>query len=228
MGDALRLNIRDLVVTSSSGRHLLEVPALDLEPGSCLGIAGPSGAGKSTLLFAIAGLLDRVSGHIGWGETEFNQLPRARRTAFRAAHMGFVFQDFMLFEELSAIGNAGISACFAPPAARAALRGRASKGLGQLGINEKERRVDSFSGGERQRVAIARSLASDPAILLADEPTASLHRVAADTVLDDMIGLVRTAGTTLIAVSHDPGLLDRMDRVITLRDGRLTNLREAA
>jgi putative ABC transport system ATP-binding protein len=200
---------------------LLSVPALELGPGVSLGIQGPSGAGKSTLLYALAGLLDRPEGSIRWGETELLTLSSARRTKFRAERIGMIFQDFLLFDELGALANASLPAMYAPRSERAALKARAGAQLTHLGITAVKRTVDSFSGGERQRVAVARALSNDAGILLADEPTASLNREAADALIADLVAKVRKEGRTLIAVSHDERLLDAMDRVITLTDGRI-------
>lgn len=223
---AQALTIDALVVRApgkqAGGRVLLDLPRLALDPGTALGVRGPSGAGKSTLLHALAGLLDRVEGRIAWGATDLYAMPRARRAAFRNAHVGMIFQDFLLFEELGALDNASLSALFRPRRQRAALRAGARQHLDRLGIDAAARSVASFSGGERQRVAVARALAADPAILLADEPTASLHRDAADALIGDLLALVQGGGKTLVAVSHDPNLLARMDRVIDIADGRLT------
>ncbi len=225
------LRVEGLEVSAPDGRVLLSVPALQVAAGASLGIAGPSGAGKSTLLFALAGLLPRAAGRVWWGETDILALSGAGRAAFRAAHLGFVFQDFMLFDELGAAGNAGIAACFAPKARRAGLRARARAGLAALGVPKGTRSVASFSGGERQRVGLARALAGEPAILLADEPTASLHRAAAEAIAGDLTGAARrqgpgnepanglVRGRTLIAVSHDAHLLGLMDRVLHLENG---------
>ncbi len=217
----LHLSVSDLRVTARRGRVLLDLPALEQAPGRSLGICGPSGAGKSTLLFALAGLLDGIGGAVSWGDTKLLSLSANRRAGFRARHMGLIFQDFLLFEELDAIGNAALPALFLPRAHRAGLRARAGQQLARLGLAEPGARVADFSGGERQRVAVARALANDADILLADEPTASLPRAAADALIDDLVGL--GAGRTLIAVSHDTHLLDRMDRVLTLTDGRISD-----
>jgi putative ABC transport system ATP-binding protein len=214
----LPLAIRDLRVTGPSGRVLLSVDALDLAPGSLVGVRGPSGAGKSTLLYALGGLLP-ASGAVHWGETEILSLPEERRTAFRARHIGMVFQDFLLFEELGNTDNAALPAMFAPRARRAETRDAAAANLRHLGLEPGPRPVASFSGGERQRVGVARALASNAPILLADEPTASLHREAADALIGDLVALTREHGRTLIAVSHDLHLLDRMDRVLWVEDG---------
>jgi len=215
------LSIEGLTVRAQGGRVLLDIPQLALAPGMALGIRGPSGAGKSTLLYALSGLLDRVEGHIKWGPSDLYTLTPAQRAAFRNDHIGMIFQDFLLFEELGAVDNASLAALFRPRGARRAIETRARDHLKRLGIDAAPRTVASFSGGERQRVAVARALATDPAILLADEPTASLHREAADALTDDLLALVKDSGTTLVTVSHDPALLSRMDAVIQIADGRM-------
>ncbi|WP_138465640.1 ATP-binding cassette domain-containing protein [Poseidonocella sp. HB161398] len=217
----LPLAVEGLSVARPDGTPLLAVPRLEVAPGTSLGIRGPSGAGKSTLLLALAGLLERASGRVQWGGTEILGLSRDRRTRFRAANLGIIFQDFLLFDELDAASNAGLAAMFRPAAGRAAIRARAAGLLADLGLPAGHRAVASFSGGERQRVAVARALAADAPALLADEPTASLDRAAADRLTGDLVAVTRDAGRTLIAVSHDPHLLERMDRVVTVADGRI-------
>ncbi|MCF8481188.1 MAG: ATP-binding cassette domain-containing protein [Rhodospirillum sp.] len=219
----LALTVEGLVVLGSDNRPILEVDSFALPRGALVGISGPSGAGKTTLLHAIAGLIQHAQGRVCWEEADLLNLGEDARTRFRADHIGMIFQDFLLFDELGPLANATLTAMFHPRARRAPLRKRAGDLLGQLGLPETPRVVGSFSGGERQRVAIARALAADAPILLADEPTASLHREAADRLIEDLVELARTRGTTLIAVSHDQWLLDRMDRVITVRDGRLAS-----
>ncbi|MFD1508122.1 ABC transporter ATP-binding protein [Lacimonas salitolerans] len=216
----LPLAIRDLQVTGPNGRVLLAVDALDVAPGSLVGVRGPSGAGKSTLLHALGGLLP-ATGTVRWGDTDLLALADERRTGFRANHIGMIFQDFLLFEELGSADNAALSAMFAPRARRIETRDAAAANLRRLGLEPGSRPVASFSGGERQRVGVARALASNAPILLADEPTASLHREAADALIGDLVALTREHGRTLIAVSHDMHLLDRMDRVLWVEDGIL-------
>ncbi|MBY6006558.1 ABC transporter ATP-binding protein [Salipiger bermudensis] len=225
----LALSISDLRVTSDRGRQLLAVPKLELPAGALVGIEGPSGAGKSTLLYALAGLLT-ATGQVRWGDADVLRLDAEQRARFRAERIGMIFQDFLLFEELDAADNAALTALFRPRTERAALRARARARLASLGLGEQglDRTVASFSGGERQRVAIARAMAAEAPVLLADEPTASLDRAAADRLIDDLIGLARATGTTLIAVSHDTRLISRMDRILTIEDGALTDDREGS
>ncbi|MCA0940146.1 ATP-binding cassette domain-containing protein [Salipiger pacificus] len=217
----LPLDVKDLRLHSPRGRLLLDLPALDAAPGALIGIRGASGAGKTTLLYALAGLLDRAEGAVRWGKTDLVTLDSEGRARFRAETIGMIFQDFMLFEELGALDNAALTALFRPRAERKALRARAQARLEALGLTEMGRGVTSFSGGERQRVAIARAMAAEAPVLLADEPTASLDRDNADRLIDDLVRLVRAQSTTLVAVSHDAALLERMDRVLTISGGQL-------
>ncbi|MBB97465.1 MAG: ABC transporter ATP-binding protein [Rhodobacteraceae bacterium] len=221
MPDAL--SVSGLVVPGRGGRTILSVDSLTLPKGRSLGVRGPSGAGKSTLLYALAGLIEEAAGHVTWEGVDLSAMSPDRRGAFRAERMGLIFQDFLLFEELSGIDNAALPALFAPRAARGRIAARAAGLLDRLGLAEPERGVDSYSGGERQRVGVARALANDAGIVLADEPTASLHRGAADALIEDLTAMASDEGKTLVAVSHDPALLDRMDRVITIADGRITD-----
>lgn len=218
---SMGLEISGLAVKAPSGRALLTVPELSVAPGTCLGIRGPSGAGKSTFLFAVAGLSGRTSGAIRWGDTDIVPLSGEARAKFRRDHIGMVFQDFLLFEELSALANASLASAYSPRTRQAAIETRGRAILERLGITHGARTVESFSGGERQRVAVARALAPNPGIILADEPTASLDRATADGLIGDLVKLVRDEGKTLVAVSHDPAVHDRMDRIIGITDGRI-------
>mgnify|MGYP000112015733 FL=1 len=216
----LALSVRDLVVEGDRGRRLLRIGALDIPAGSRIGVRGPSGAGKSTFLYAIAGLIALKSGTVSWGAEAISAKNASERARFRRERVGMIFQDFLLFEELPALGNAALAASYAAKAERTRIAEGAAAMLAHLGLGDhRDRAVDSFSGGERQRVAVSRALAADPPIILADEPTASLDRAAADRLIGDLADLAETRGKTLIAVSHDAALHERMDRVIDIVDG---------
>ncbi len=208
------LEVRDLVVPGDDGRPILTLERLTLDPGASLGVSGPSGAGKSTLVFALAGLAPGMTGRVAWGGEDLVVMTPAERAAFRRRHVGLVFQDHLLFEELDAAANAGLAALFGrADADRVRARGRAR--LDALGVPA-ERRTAILSGGERQRVAIARALAHEPAILLADEPTASLHIEAAADVTALLAG---EETRSRVVASHDARLLAAMDAVVTLENG---------
>ena len=218
----LALSVTDLTVLAPGGRRLAEVAALTVAPGSSVAIRGPSGAGKTTLLHALSGLVRPASGRVVWGETDLAGLSDTALTRFRRDRIGLIFQDFLLFEELDALDNAAIATAFLPRAQRSALRQRAGEWLDRLGLGQDgARRVDSFSGGERQRIAVARALANDPPVILADEPTASLDRANADRLAEDLAALSRDTRRTLIVVTHDMTLAAQLDRVLTMAEGRI-------
>ncbi|WP_420393710.1 ATP-binding cassette domain-containing protein [Acuticoccus sp.] len=220
------LAVRDLVVRGDDDRTILTVPSLDVPAGTSLGVRGPSGAGKTTLLYALAGLLPKASGRVVWGDVDLLSLPRGRRARFRRERLGFVFQDALLFEELPALANAALAAAFAPRSRRDGLRRRATGHLDAFGIAAGRRTVRSYSGGERQRISLARALAGDPSVLLADEPTASLDAAAKGTLVADLVGVARTGGKTLISVSHDRSLLAAMDATITIEAGEVVEAQD--
>jgi putative ABC transport system ATP-binding protein len=216
------LTLTGVQVTSREGRVLLDVPELHVPAGQCLALRGASGAGKSTLLHVLSGLVRPSAGRVVWGNEDIAGWTEDARARFRRETLGLIFQDCHLFEELSAIGNAALAASFAPAAERDAIRSAAGRWLTGLGLARTGRRtVASFSGGERQRIAVARALAAEPAVILADEPTAALDRANAETLGADLVRLATEAGRTLICVTHDAGLAARMGRRITLADGRI-------
>ena len=216
----LALSVRELVVEGDRGRRLLRIGALDIPAGGRVGVRGPSGAGKSTFLYAIAGLVAMKAGTVTWDDETISAMNASQRARFRRERVGMIFQDFLLFEELPALGNAALAAGYAGRAERGRIADGAAAMLAHLGLGDHaDRAVDTFSGGERQRVVVARALAADPPIILADEPTASLDRAAADRLIGDLADLAETRGKTLIAVSHDATLHERMDRVIDIVDG---------
>ena len=218
----LPLNLSGLEIRGDDRRPILRIDALEIPAGSRIGVRGPSGAGKSTLLMALAGLVRATTGVIKWGETDLSKLSESERARFRREHVGLIFQDFLLFEELTAGDNAALAAAYASPGARRAIRNGAAAMLDHLGLGgHRARSVANFSGGERQRVAVARALATDPPILLADEPTASLDRENADRLIADLAALAAEKGTTLVVVSHDPALHAVMDRTLEIVDGAL-------
>ncbi|MCV6546885.1 MAG: ABC transporter ATP-binding protein [Cohaesibacter sp.] len=230
------LTVKDLQVRGEKDRLLLDVPQLKIFHGQTIAIKGASGAGKSTLLFALAGLAEHMSGSICWSlpqatgnkeknnrEQDMVKLSSEVRARFRRETLGMIFQDFLLFEEMDALANATISNGYMPGHNKKAVQQRAEQTLRHLGIKDiAKRTIASFSGGERQRVAIARALSNDPPILLADEPTASLDRRASDHLIEDLTALVRRQHKTLIVVSHDISLCEKMDRILEVTDGKIT------
>lgn len=222
MMTAQRLLVQDLQVKSPDGRILLDLPNFEVAAGQSVALRGASGAGKSTLLHVLSGLVRPNKGQVAWGAQDIAGLSEDARARFRREHLGLIFQDGHLFEELSAIGNAVLASAFAPAADRPAIRACAADWLRRLGLGQAgPRKADSFSGGERQRIAVARALAGSPGIILADEPTAALDRANADLLGADLVRLASGAGCTLVTVTHDEALAARMGRSVTLADGKI-------
>ena len=204
----------------SGGRPLTILHPIDLvvPAGQFLAIVGPSGSGKSTLLGLIAGLDTPSSGEIEIDGVEITGLDEDRLARLRGAKIGFVFQFFHLIPSLSALENVLVPLEIAGEA-RAADKAAAL--LRDVGLTARGHHYPSqLSGGEQQRIAIARALANDPPILLADEPTGNLDTANGRHVVDLLVDVNRKRQTTLVMVTHDPELTERADIVLSMREGR--------
>ena len=195
--------------------------SLNIAAGELVALAGPSGSGKSTLLNLI-GCLDRPdSGEVLLGGLPVSRMRAGALANVRRDHLGFVFQSFNLVPVLTARENVEYPLLLTSTG-RAERRRRVDDLLERVGLAAKaDRRPHELSGGERQRVAIARALVNQPALVLADEPTANLDSVTGTAVLDIMEDLRDRVGAAFLFASHDGRVLERMDRVIRLRDGAI-------
>ena len=205
----------------SGGRevHVLTDVSLDVPAGQFLAIAGPSGSGKSTLLGLIAGLDQPTAGQIEVAGVDVTALDEDGLARFRRDHVGYVFQSFHLLPTLTAQENVAVPLELAGDAGAAE---RAAALLAEVGLAERAHHYPvQLSGGEQQRVAVARAMARRPALLLADEPTGNLDSATGKQIIELILGLNRTLGSTLVLVTHDPALAAHADRLITLRDGRV-------
>ncbi len=218
------LALRGVAKTFRQGERSLAILSgaeLDLQPGELAALVGPSGAGKSTLLH-IAGLLERPdAGEVHIGGRRADNLSDGRRTELRGSHIGFVYQYHHLLPEFTALENLMVPQRIAGLSRRQA-RDRGAELLRSVGLGERlDHRPGKLSGGEQQRVAIARAIVNRPRLLLADEPTGNLDPGTADSVFHMLVELVRATGLAALVATHNLELAQRMDRVVTLRDGRL-------
>ncbi|MDO4954696.1 MAG: ABC transporter ATP-binding protein [Akkermansia sp.] len=203
----------------SIGKKQVEVlHGLDLHinRGEKVFLCGPSGAGKTTLMYTLAGLEQPLQGQVLIDGTDIYALSLKERAQFRNRHMGFIFQNYMLMPELTALENASLATAVAGSEATERVVALLEKvGLG----NRLDHLPNELSGGEQQRVAIARALAHDPAIIFADEPTGNLDSRNGAQILDLLFELADQGGKTLVVVTHDPAIAARGDRVLTIKDG---------
>jgi putative ABC transport system ATP-binding protein len=194
--------------------------SLDVASGEVILIMGPSGSGKTTLLLMLGALLRPTEGIIDVGGATISALPERRLPAIRLRRFGFVFQDFNLLSALTALENVALVAQLASVTKKEAHR-RAELILAQMGL---ERRLhflpEKLSGGEKQRVAIARALVNDPAIVLADEPTANLDSKIGHEIMRVLRRIAKEQARSVIIVSHDQRIKDIADRVLWLEDGQ--------
>jgi lipoprotein-releasing system ATP-binding protein len=203
------------------GRTLDVLRGIDLNiyAGQILAIVGPSGAGKSTLLHCVGTLDLPSSGRIRLGTEELTTMSSSRLAAVRNRDIGFVFQFHHLLPEFTALENIMIPGLI-QGRSRKEMEKRAAALLDEVGlISRATHRPGELSGGEQQRVAVARALALDPKLVLADEPTGNLDTATSDAIHDLFFQINREHGTTIIVVTHNPTFAERMPRVVRLRDG---------
>jgi lipoprotein-releasing system ATP-binding protein len=194
---------------------------LAIAPGEIVALLGPSGSGKSTLLQAVGLLEGGFGGSIRIAGEEVSKLDNDRRTQVRRDRIGFVYQFHHLLPDFSAAENV-ILPQLIRDAAPDAAKERAETLLGALGLGHRlTHRPSQLSGGEQQRVAVARALANRPALVLADEPTGNLDEATADRVFDEFLSLVRGEASAALVATHNERLALRMDRVLRLHEGRL-------
>jgi len=220
------VSLNDVKKTYRTG--LIEVPALRgvtlrIAAGEFVATAGPSGSGKTTLLNIIGGLDRADSGEVWVAEHDLQALSLSQLARLRLNRIGFVFQTYNLLPVLTALENAEFTLLLqgVPASMR---RKKVEKLFREIGLEGLEnRRPAELSGGQQQRVAVARAMVTEPALILADEPTANLDSATAIALLDVMEQLNRNTGTTFIFSTHDPQVMERAHRLIHLRDGQITS-----
>lgn len=205
--------------------HVLNDVSLTVPEGEITAIVGPSGAGKTTLL-QIAGSLETPdTGYVEYDGTVISTLKERKLARFRNLHIGFIFQFHELLPEFTAAENVALPAMIGGMSRRKAMD-KAAALLDMLGLGDRLRhKPGELSGGERQRAAIARALVNDPKVVMADEPTGSLDSHNRDEIQNLISGLCRDRGHTFLMVTHDSSLAGIAHRVVTMRDGRIEDIR---
>jgi putative ABC transport system ATP-binding protein len=217
------IEARDIVL-SFGQTPALRGASVSVAAGQILAVMGPSGSGKSTLLHCLAGILIPGSGEIWFGSRRVDTLGETQRSALRRDRFGFVFQFGQLVPELTAEENVALPLLFGG-LRRAAALADARAWFGRLGLDGLEqRRSGELSGGEAQRVALARGLVARPEVLFADEPTGSLDSLTGEHVMKLLTAAAREQGTTVILVTHEPRVAAYADREVVVRDGKVATL----
>jgi putative ABC transport system ATP-binding protein len=192
-----------------------------ISAGESVAVVGPSGAGKSTLLALLAGLDLPTTGHVTLNSANLSSLDEDGRAQLRAESVGFVFQSFHLVPSLNALENVMLPLELA---GRADARKLAQEIIAKVGLQDRWSHYPAqLSGGEKQRVAIARAFATEPAVLFADEPTGNLDSRTGANIMELMFDLNRSSRTTLVLVTHDQGLAEKCDRILSLDVGKLVS-----
>jgi putative ABC transport system ATP-binding protein len=216
------LSARDLALdyrTGGSVAHAVDRVSLAVENGSFVGLIGPSGSGKSSLMYLLSGLKRPTRGHVVFEDQDYDDISTRGLMRLRRQRFGFVFQQHFLVNYLSALENVMVGAVRRNHEAAA----YAQELLRRVGLGDKLRqRPYQLSSGERQRVAVARALVHRPAVVFADEPTASLDQATGREVINLLAGYRARGEGSLVVVTHDPAMLTGADRVLQMRDGKLS------
>ncbi|WEJ32283.1 ABC transporter ATP-binding protein [Devosia sp. SD17-2] len=204
--------------------NILRKVSLEVAPSEVVAIVGPSGSGKTSLLMLLAGLEQAAGGKITVNGHDLGKLGEDDLARFRRKTLGIVFQSFHLIPSLTAIDNVGLALEIArPDLSMAEVRARAAKALEAVGLGSRlDHRPTALSGGEQQRVGLARAIVAEPKLLLADEPTGNLDQKTGKAIADLMFSITRDLGTALVMITHDPLLAARADRMLTMSQGELS------
>jgi putative ABC transport system ATP-binding protein len=214
--------LRKVFRTGDDDVEALRGVSLEVADASCVFIVGPSGSGKTTLLYLLGALDTPTSGTIAVDGQDLGALGEVELDDFRRRHIGFIFQQFHLIPNLTAVDN--VLMPFIPTGTTPELRAKAESLLRRVGLGDRlKHRPSRLSGGQQQRVAIARALIKDPSVVLADEPTGNLDSKTGDEIFALLRDRQKELGCTLIVVTHDRRFIRPSDRVIEIQDGRIAD-----
>lgn len=204
--------------------HILKDVDLTLTPGEVAAVVGPSGSGKTSLLMVLGGLERATGGTIELDGVPISAMNEDQLAIARRKTLGILFQNFHLVPSMTALENVALSLEIADAAMPwREVRDRAAAALTEVGLGERLTHLPSaLSGGEQQRVGLARAMVTEPKLLLADEPTGNLDQATGSRIIELMFGLARTKGTAILLITHDPALAAKADRQLHMNAGRLT------
>jgi putative ABC transport system ATP-binding protein len=222
--DAKGVNLH--LTSGGTPLHILKDIDLVLSAGEVAAVVGPSGSGKTSLLMVLSGLEQASTGSIRVADTDIAPLNEDQLAVFRRRNLGILFQNFHLIPSLTALENVALTLEIADPAMPwPTIRDRAAKALGDVGLGSRSTHLPSaLSGGEQQRVGLARAMVGQPRLLMADEPTGNLDQETGAQVIELMFGLARERGTAILMITHDASLAARADRQLRMNDGHLSEL----
>lgn len=209
--------------------HILKDVSLELSPGEVTAVVGPSGSGKTSLLMVLSGLEQATAGSVAIDGTEITGMNEDKLAIFRRKSLGILFQNFHLIPSLTALENVALTLEIADPAMPwKTVRDRAAQALADVGLAQRTGHLPSaLSGGEQQRVGLARAMVGGPKLLLADEPTGNLDQETGAQVIELMFKLARERNTSILLITHDPGLAKKADRQLRMNEGHLTGMAAA-
>ncbi len=209
--------------------HILKDVSLELHPGEVTAVVGPSGSGKTSLLMVLSGLEQATSGSVSIDGTEITGMNEDKLAIFRRKSLGILFQNFHLIPSLTALENVALTLEIADPALPwKTVRDRAAQALADVGLDQRTGHLPSaLSGGEQQRVGLARAMVGNPRLLLADEPTGNLDQETGAHVIELMFNLARDRGTSILLITHDSSLATKAGRQLRMNEGHLTAMAAA-
>ena len=208
--------------------HILKHVSLRIDPGEVVAVVGPSGSGKTSLLMVLGGLEPATDGSVQVAGTDLAGKSEDALAVFRRQHLGILFQNFHLIPSMTALENVALTLEIAETGqSYKQIMTAAKDALEAVGLDERmDHRPSALSGGEQQRVGLARAIVNKPKLLLADEPTGNLDQETGAKVIDMMFALARDNGTAVFLITHDPALARRADRVLSMNRGELSALSE--
>lgn len=221
----------NLVLMSGKSRlHILKDISMRMAAGEVVSVVGPSGSGKTSLLMVLAGLERAASGRVEVSGRDITDLGEDELAVFRRRHLGILFQSFHLIPSMTALGNVALALEIAEPGRGfGEIEATAEAALVEVGLGDRLGHLPSaLSGGEQQRVGLARAMVTDPPLILADEPTGNLDQDTGARVIEMLFELARQKGTAILLITHDQEIAVRADRRLTMNHGELTESREQA